>query len=71
MAGGETQEFERLNFLKRIVKKVDGRVCQTVLLEQRERKRERERTESEREREGTEKIEKTEIFRIERHIPNV
>ena len=33
MADGETQEFELLNFLTRVVKKVDwaGRGCQTVL----------------------------------------
>ena len=29
----ETKEFELLNFLKRIVEKVDRRVCQTILLE--------------------------------------
>ena len=33
MVDGETQEFKCLNFLKRIVNKVDGRVCQTVLSE--------------------------------------
>ena len=33
MADSETQEFEQLNFLKTIVKKVVGRVCQTVLSE--------------------------------------
>ena len=33
MADRETQQFERLNFLKGIVKKVDRRVCQTVLSE--------------------------------------
>ena len=31
MPNSETQEFERLNFLKRIVKKLHRRVCQTVL----------------------------------------
>ena len=40
MADGETQEFECLNFLNKIVKKVERRVCQMV---QRERERERER----------------------------
>ena len=33
MAHGETHEFEGLNFLNRIVKKVQGRGCQTVLSE--------------------------------------
>ena len=31
MADSETQELEGLNFLKRIVKKVDVSVCPTVL----------------------------------------
>ena len=54
--------MERLNFFKRILKKVDGRGCQTVLWEiareRRERKERRERGES-----G--------FVRIKRHGPNV
>ena len=33
MSDSETQEFEWLNFLKRIIEKVDRRICQMVLLE--------------------------------------
>ena len=33
MADSETHEFELLNSLKRIVKKVDRRICQMILLE--------------------------------------
>ena len=33
LAASESQEFELLNFLKRIVKKVKRRVCQKVLSE--------------------------------------